>query len=79
MHIKGRSKLDKLVPKAYISYLVGYELTNIFRIWLLSQKRVISLRDVVFDSTRRYDPREEIPTVEDRIIELIELLELNVD
>ena len=65
VHIKGRPKLDKLVPKAYIGYLVGYESTNVFRIWLLSQKRVISLRDVVFDSTRRYNPREEIPTVKD--------------
>ena len=34
---------------------------------------------MVFDSTRRYNPWEETPTVEDRIVELIELLELDVD
>ena len=32
VYIKGRPKLDKLVLKAYISYLVGYESINIFRI-----------------------------------------------
>ena len=31
-YIKNRSKLEKLEPRAYIRYLVGYDLTNIFRI-----------------------------------------------
>jgi hypothetical protein len=32
MHIKNRLKKEKLVLKAEIGYLVGYDLTNIYRI-----------------------------------------------
>lgn len=31
--IKNRPKLDKLGSRAEIGYSVGYESTNIFRIW----------------------------------------------
>jgi hypothetical protein len=34
-HIQNAPKLDKIVPNAYIGYLVGYDSTNIFRIWIL--------------------------------------------
>jgi hypothetical protein len=55
LYIKNRSKLEKLEPRAHIRYLVGYDSTNIFRIWIPSQKTVISTRDVVFDVTKRYN------------------------
>jgi hypothetical protein len=45
-------------PRAHIGYLVGYESTNIFRVWIPSQRKVVSTRDVTFDETRFYDPRE---------------------
>jgi hypothetical protein len=32
VHIKNRPKKEKLVLKAEIGYLVGYDLTNIYRI-----------------------------------------------
>ncbi len=47
-------KLDRLEPRVHIGYLVGYESTNIFRIWILYLSRVISARDVTFDETKRY-------------------------
>ena len=34
-------KLEKLAPRAYIGYLVGYNLLNIYRIWILSRNKVI--------------------------------------
>jgi hypothetical protein len=39
----------KLDPRASICYLVGYDSTNIFRIWIPHQGKVISTRDVLFD------------------------------
>jgi hypothetical protein len=48
-------KRQKLQPKAHIGFLVGYESTNIYRIWIPHKKKVISVRDVLFDEEERYD------------------------
>jgi len=44
--------------RTYIGYLVGYDSSNIFRIWVPHRKRVIRARDVNFDETKRYNPDE---------------------
>ena len=41
-------KLRKLAPKAHIGYLVGYESTSIYRVWIPHKRKVISTRDVIF-------------------------------
>jgi hypothetical protein len=41
-----------------IGYLVGYDSSNIYRIWIPSQIRVIRTKDVTFDHNRFYDPVE---------------------
>ena len=49
---KAQLKKDrrlKLDPRAYVGYLVGYDSTNIFRIWIPHKGKVISTRDVLFD------------------------------
>ncbi|KAI1666494.1 polyprotein [Pyrenophora tritici-repentis] len=46
---RGKSRLQRLDPKAWIGYLVGYQSTNIYRIWIPSMAKVISTRDVVFN------------------------------
>ena len=51
-------RLDKMEPRAMIGYLVGYDSTNIYRIWIPSQMRVIRTRDVTFDHSRFFDPAE---------------------
>ena len=66
-------KLDRLEPKTYIGYLVGYESSNIFRIWVPTLSRVISARDVTFDESQRY--QQDIP-FENITEELIQPLEL---
>ena len=41
---------EKLEPRAFIGYLVGYDSTNNFRIWIPSRMKVIRTRDVMFDT-----------------------------
>jgi hypothetical protein len=52
-------RLQRLNPKAWIRYLVGYRLSNIFRVWVLSMGKVISTRDVVFDKYTIFDGSEK--------------------
>ena len=49
----------KLKARAYIGYLVGYESTNIFRIWIPLLEKVICTRDVTFNENVFYDPKLE--------------------
>lgn len=44
-----RKRRQKLNPKAWIGYLVGYQSTNIYRIWNPWLGKVISTRDVIFN------------------------------
>jgi hypothetical protein len=68
---KNRARLDKLDPRAFVGYLVGYESTNIYRIWIPSKNRVLTTRDVTFDETARYDPIEP-QEPEDEAIQTLE-------
>jgi hypothetical protein len=49
----------KTTPRAHIGYLVGYVVSNIYRIWVPELKRVIITRNVVFDETIFYNPALE--------------------
>ena len=53
-------RLQKLNPRANIGYLVGYDSTNIFRIWIPHRGEVISSRDVIFDEDEFFDGRKLI-------------------
>lgn len=46
----------KMLPRAHIGYLVGYDSRNIYRIWIPSKKRVIRTRDVTFDHSSFWTP-----------------------
>lgn len=67
-------KKYKVTPRGHIGYLVGYEATNIYRIWLPKQGRVIITRDVRFNEELFYKSDDEKEQVAER--ELIEDLEL---
>ena len=69
-------KMDKLAPRAAIGYLVGWDSTNIFRVWVPSQKRIIRSRDVTFDESIRYDPRVTEPPLLPSVVETITQIEL---
>ena len=42
-------RLNKLVLRAHIGYLVGYDLINIFQVYIPSKKKVIRTKDIKFN------------------------------
>lgn len=56
---RHKGRLQRLDPKAWIGYLVGYRSSNIFRVWVPSMGKVISTRDVVFDEYTIFDGSEK--------------------
>ncbi|KAJ5135505.1 uncharacterized protein N7515_004783 [Penicillium bovifimosum] len=59
VRIHNIPKLSKLAPRAEVGYLVGYDASNIWRIWVPGKKRVIRARDVEFDETQFFTPGGE--------------------
>ncbi len=49
------SKKNRLKSKTFIDYLVKYDFTNIFRIWIFNRMQIIRIKDVIFDKTLFYD------------------------
>ena len=47
--MKKAHRRQKLAPRAWIGYLVGYFSSNIYRIWIPHTGDVISTRDVIFN------------------------------
>jgi hypothetical protein len=61
---------------AYIGYLVGYDSTNIYRIWILYKGIIISTRDIIFDEKMFFDGKwmdilKDLHTELDMLIEKI--------
>ncbi|KAI1676101.1 polyprotein [Pyrenophora tritici-repentis] len=56
---RSKSRLQRLDPKAWIGYLVGYQASTIYRIWIPSLAKVISTRDVIFDENTIFDGKVE--------------------
>ena len=72
--------LMKLNPRAHIGYLVGYDSTNIYRIWIPHKGVVISTRNVIFDEETFFqgeqtDPQAELIAELDTLVEKIKLPE----
>lgn len=55
---KGLPRTQKLAERAHLGHLVGYDSTNIFRIWIPSQEKVIRTRDVLFNKDKFYNPED---------------------
>ena len=47
--------LNKLAPRAHVGYLVGYDSTNIFQVYIPSEKKVVRIRDVKFNEQLLYN------------------------
>ncbi|KAI0997602.1 hypothetical protein K3495_g10584 [Podosphaera aphanis] len=71
---KEISKGDKTESRALIGHLVGYQGTNIFRIWLPTNDEVIVTRDVEFNRSTFYPDTEKYVTrsTVERVVELLE-------
>jgi len=52
-----KKRLSKLDPRAHIGYLVSYNSTNIYRIWILYKGIIISTRDVIFNKKTFFDSK----------------------
>jgi transposase InsO family protein len=80
-----KQRLKKLDPKAHIGYLVGYDSTNIYRIWIPILGKVISTRDVIFNESKFFDDklqqshRWQSVTEIQKLIEKIQLPETQVN
>ena len=80
-------KSAKLQPRAFIGYFVGYDSTNIYRIWDPKRYTVKGYRDVIFDENSLYNPNaEEVPIaipeelpLEDAIFTMSEPLSYRID
>lgn len=77
---KGLPRTQKLAERAHLSHLVGYDSTNIFRIWIPSQERVIRTRDVLFNKDEFYNPEDPDLTqlLQEEPSEFIQTLEVPV-
>ena len=49
-----------MAPRALIGYLVGYDSTNIFRVWVPQQNKVIRVRNATIDESKLFDPFETV-------------------
>ena len=67
------NKLDRLESRVHIGYLVGYESTNIFKIWVPALHRVINARDVTFDDSKRFQQDEDFSDVTEQVVRPLEL------
>ena len=54
-----RRRLERLSPKAWIGFLVGYSSSNLYRVWLPTRNKVIVMRDVHFNEESLFDGRIE--------------------
>ena len=72
---------DKLKSRTLIGHLVGYQGTNIFRIWLPTKDTVIITRDVVFEPTLFFDGMDGYASISviEEVIELLEYPEIPQD
>jgi hypothetical protein len=71
-------KLDKVLPRAFIRWYCGYKSTNIYRIWVPQQHRVIAIRDVTFNPSEQYSPNKEVSPDIEAILKLVEIPDLNI-
>ena len=67
-------RFQKLAPKTYIGYFVGYKSTNIYKIWIFYKKKVVSIQDMIFNEEAFFDSK---PTK--IITKLITVLNKTVD
>ena len=72
-------KLDRLEPRAHIGYLVGYKSSNQFKIWVPKLNRVIETRDVTFDESKVYSPKDDFEEDLEQIVQTIQVPELETE
>ena len=75
-------RLDRLAPKAWIGYLVGYCSINQYRIWVPFLNQVITRRDVTFDEQTFFDGNLEKDRMEVKNMtteDIAKILQLDIE
>ena len=73
-----KKRLSKLNLQAHIGYLIGYDSTNIYRIWISHKGIIISTKDVIFNkktffNSKQTDITKNLHTELDMLIKKIQL------
>lgn len=79
---KKEKRLKRLQPRAWIGYLLGYDSTNVYRVWVPTKKKdpIVRIRDVIFDESASFsgkieDMREDIAEMSlDQLSQLLQKL-----
>jgi hypothetical protein len=74
--LKKVNRLQRFNPKAWIGYLVGYDSTNVYRVWNPIKNKVVRTRDVTFNEHKTFN--RDLETLKDDMlgIQLDELSKL---
>ncbi|KAK9444035.1 fungal specific transcription factor [Metarhizium brunneum] len=67
---------QKLAPRAHIGYLVGYQSSNIYKIWVPHKNKVILTRDVIFNESAFFENKIAQPELRQTISQLLEEIEI---
>jgi hypothetical protein len=53
--LKKVNRLQRFNPKAWIGYLIGYDSTNVYRVWNPVTNKVVRTRDVTFNEYETFN------------------------
>ena len=56
---KKEQRIKRLDPRAWIGYLLGYDSTNVYRVWVPMKNSIVRIRDVIFDEDTTFSGRLE--------------------
>ena len=62
-----------------ITYLVGYENQNTYRVWIPARDKVIATRDLIFDETKFYEPSDKQQHSQDKEVEIVSFNEEQIE
>ena len=66
--LKKANRLQRFNPKAWIGYLVGYDSTNIYRVWNPVINKVVRTRDVTFNEYKTFNG--DLETLKDDMLRI---------
>ena len=75
--LKKINHFDWLKSRAWIDFLVNYDLINIYQIWNSVFNKVIQTRNVIFDEKMIFDDDIEAARLEFKKIQIIQNMSFN--
>ena len=66
--LKKTSRLQRFKPNAWIGYLVGYDSTNVYRVWNPVMNKVVRTRDVTFNEYETFNG--DLETLKDDMLKI---------